>query len=580
MPVKQTIKTVPASVGQARGKEPLRPFYFYVVFWGDKFRNYFLDLCLPSLLSPDNIPALTGGRANRLLIATTREDWEKVRAAPIFRKAMDVVEPVWIEMPHPGPDESKMRVMSQGQLAAVRMAYRDDAYGVILAPDLVLSDGSVAALERLALEGKRLVLAVALRFSMDPIVAALKSRGLMRRGKPMSLPARELMEIALPSLHSEILRFEWDAPHFADFPISCYRKAPNGVGIAVWSFSWAPMLIDYGSLDEHHTETLEHWTLDGDYVHQNFPQAGPRDEDVHVVTDSDELRFVSMTSEQDLTYYPLKKEWVKSASVIGEWTKGYFLDKAYNNDVFDDLKRRLFLTPVRLHTGRASGTWDVVEKEMRLIFWTHINSNIIDEEITYSPDSYDLGGEPYFHALIPKPKTLLFFFTSILYCILLFFYIAFRGMRFLLTIFLVYCRIIIQVVRGNQAERDRIRRHFGLIQDRLETGQIQDTLGTLSHKAANLYAHARFRRLYAPKRLPTAYFIIKVPRAPFILAATFFNRMWCLAYCSPRRSWNVLSPYMRVLMLAGLGDRSEQERVRRRAGLVLSGIASRFRLRA
>ena len=580
MSVEQTIKAVSADVGQAREIKPLRPFYFYVVFWGEQFRDYFLDLCLPSLLSPENIPALTGGRANRLLIATTREDWEKVRTAPIFREAMDVVEPVWIEMPRPGPDESKMRVMSQGQLAAVRMAYHDGAYGVVLAPDLVLSDGSVAALERLALEGKRLVLAVALRFSMDPIVATLKSRGLMRPGEPMSLPARELMEIALPNLHSEILRFEWDAAYFADFPISCYRKVPNGDGIAVWSFSWAPMLIDYGSLDKHHTETLEHWTLDGDYVHQNFPQAGPRDEDVHVVTDSDELSFVSMTSEQDLTYYPLKKEWVKSASVIGEWTKGYFLDKAYNNDVFDDLKRRLFLTPVRLHTGRASGAWDEVEKAMRLIFWTHINSNIIDEEIMNSPDSYNFGDAVYFHALIPRPKTLLFFFTSSLYCISICFYIAFRAVRFVLTLLFVYCGIIIQVVRGNQTDRDRVRRHIGLVQDSLGTGQIRDTLGSLSHKAANFYAHARFRRLYAPKPLPTAYFIIKVPRAPFTLVAAFFHRMWCTAYCAPRRLWNVLSPYMRVLMLAGLGGRSERERIRRRAGLVLSGVAARFRSRA
>lgn len=36
----------------------LRPFYFVVVFWGERFRSYLVDFCLPSLLSPHNIPAL------------------------------------------------------------------------------------------------------------------------------------------------------------------------------------------------------------------------------------------------------------------------------------------------------------------------------------------------------------------------------------------------------------------------------------------------------------------------------------------------------------------------------------------
>src|SRR5580704_9946579 len=36
-----------------------RPFYFIVVLWGERFREYFLEYCAPSLLSPGNLPALS-----------------------------------------------------------------------------------------------------------------------------------------------------------------------------------------------------------------------------------------------------------------------------------------------------------------------------------------------------------------------------------------------------------------------------------------------------------------------------------------------------------------------------------------
>ena len=46
----QSAKSSPATLD--------RPFYFMVVLWGERFRNYFLDYCLASALSPGNIPAL------------------------------------------------------------------------------------------------------------------------------------------------------------------------------------------------------------------------------------------------------------------------------------------------------------------------------------------------------------------------------------------------------------------------------------------------------------------------------------------------------------------------------------------
>src|ERR1700761_9260865 len=70
----------------SEGKMPLpgpldRPFYFIIVLWGRTFRNYFLECCLASLLSPGNIPALNTSTRSKFLIATRPDDWAALRDA-------------------------------------------------------------------------------------------------------------------------------------------------------------------------------------------------------------------------------------------------------------------------------------------------------------------------------------------------------------------------------------------------------------------------------------------------------------------------------------------------------------------
>ena len=62
----------------------------------------------------------------------------------------------------------------------------------------------------------------------------------------------------------------------------------------IHSFSWAPLLVDYSAIKKHDTSTFENWTLDGDYIFQNFKNIDL----IHVVEDSDEIMLVSFTSEK------------------------------------------------------------------------------------------------------------------------------------------------------------------------------------------------------------------------------------------------------------------------------------------
>ena len=151
-----------------------RPFYFLVVLWGERFRRYFLDYCLASALSPGNIPALRTSRRSKFLIATRPEDWSAMRSTRTFALLERYVEPVFIEIPPCPPSRSGYQHMSIGHRAACEMAYRDKAYAVVLTPDCMLSEGSVARLQDLARGGAELVLTAALRFGEEPFLQHLR----------------------------------------------------------------------------------------------------------------------------------------------------------------------------------------------------------------------------------------------------------------------------------------------------------------------------------------------------------------------------------------------------------------------
>jgi hypothetical protein len=333
-------------------REENQPFYFLVVFWGSEYRGYFTDICLASLLANGNIPSLDPGRKNRFIICTTRVDWDELQGHALISLLKNYIEIEWVEMTFPEPGDLKMLVMSKGHRSLSARAFEDRAYGVFLTPDLMLSDGSVAALQRLASAGKQVVLVVAIRFGYEKLQPALQMAGYMKQGQPMTVTPRELMRLALPSLHSETLRYEFDKPYFASSPISVYWQVPRGNGIIIYSFSWAPLLVNYGGLDAHCTDTFDKWTLDGDYVYRNFCEF----RDIHVVADSDEISLVSFTKESEL-HYEFSYEYRNMNRWIAKFRKIQMVRTLRDSSVMDPLKRQIFSTPVYLHSREITPVW-------------------------------------------------------------------------------------------------------------------------------------------------------------------------------------------------------------------------------
>jgi hypothetical protein len=254
--------------------------------------------------------------------------------------------------------------MGIGHKLAAQMAFRDKVYAVFLTPDLMVSDGTVRALQRHARAGYKVVLTAALRFGEEPLFESLKAMGVIAdehersaSGSPLAITGRQMVAAGLGSFHSETQRYEWDASYFSNFPVACWWRVPGENGIVLHSLSWAPFLCDYGMVEEHDTSALDTWTMDGDYVFCNF---GNSETAYYVVRDSDEMMLVSWAPlsdrPQSLGLNPLK-----ALPIIGDVLKGGTLRATVLSGVFDSLKHRIFFEPVRWHSQELTARWNETE---------------------------------------------------------------------------------------------------------------------------------------------------------------------------------------------------------------------------
>lgn len=345
----------------------MKPIYFNVVVWGEEFRNHFVDYCIPSLLSQNNLPALSLGRENKFVICTTRPDWDAMRETASFQVMEKYVEPVLIEIPYPEPGQSAPMHMGIGHKPATEMMFRDKVYGCMITPDLVLSDGSLATIERLAQEGIRLVIATSLRVVEEEFLPGLRDGGfapkdalLSETGAPLTISSRQLVDLNLRTMHSETRAWEWDAPYFSYFPVGAWWRVPEGRGILFYTLSWAPVLVDYAGIESHDASMMETWPIDGNYLDRNFKDYG----EVHAIQDSDDFAIVSWGPAADkLT--SLVPDRVKSSPRHGEVIKGLTIRRTFLDPRFDAFKRAWFFKPVRLHAGDLNARWDETEQRTR-----------------------------------------------------------------------------------------------------------------------------------------------------------------------------------------------------------------------
>lgn len=334
----------------------MREINFGTVYWGTAYRHYFLDYCLPSLLAEGNLPALSRG-GHRFLICTGDEDWTATKSHPAFLRLEEHMRCERLDFDPPANDESTMRAMSRGHKALAALMFDRRVFGSFVYPDTIYADGAIGEIGRLAAAKWAVVLALCPRFATTELLAEIDSlRGDDGvAGTPLTLSPRRAVDLALGHMHAETQGNEWTAPCFGPKATMAFWRIADGSGLLFHSLHWAPVLLDYATLDKHDARTLDDWTIDADYVFRNFPDV----DKVHVIDDSDRATLVSFSPDTQ----PSPKSRIQGLPVLGDLFRTLLFRKHLNSPRFDALKRALVARPVRVHRHDVGPAWKNAESE-------------------------------------------------------------------------------------------------------------------------------------------------------------------------------------------------------------------------
>ena len=377
---------------------------FIVTFWGETYRQRFLDLCLGSFCGESNLSVISRETGHRFIIVCGLSDWRAIDAHPLLVLLRRHVEVVWLELRMPVPDwleplwsergaevcgyvtdnpssddilvppklDALSRIasetqserefehykltiygMSQGHLKALDFIAKEGGGASFLAPDMVLSSDSLPLIIGRMSLGDDLVLAAANRFSYAA-VDALCERGLLKPGAPSELPARDLVHFCFANPHPETEAFEFDRPEFCQVPTCISFRLPQDGGVVMHSVFWAPLYIAEGVLERVDRDLLRRGgTVDGRFLADSVDLDETR---VHVVQDSDDLFLASFTEEEKYGY-PTQPRWYKKQPPLSTLYKRVSLHITLRGPGGDALKRRLYPMTLLFHEGDAFPSW-------------------------------------------------------------------------------------------------------------------------------------------------------------------------------------------------------------------------------
>jgi len=334
--------------------EPI-PFVFSTPVWGAGHIGLFLNVSLPSLLAPGNLPGLAPNAHSRYLIYTPPEYEKDIRTAPSFQRLARLL-PVEIRFirekivsPH--------RTMSDCHIDSFRRAEEASAAAVFLPPDCVWSGGSMVRLEALTRSGKSVVHISGIRLDRDGFIPELGNHYSDNRAV-LSLKARDLVAMGLHHLHP-IARSHFFNEYEGGLMPANLVWTVGDEGLLLRCFHLHPLMVKTQVPSAEFKSTI-----DDDLALRACPDV-TRD---YVVTDSDEILAFEMSGLSHVVGTICPKGSIEGIAAWAEYGT-------------NSRHRELIRHPIRIHTGPVTeATWrtkeieskkivDAVSKLNRLSWW-------------------------------------------------------------------------------------------------------------------------------------------------------------------------------------------------------------------
>jgi 2-polyprenyl-3-methyl-5-hydroxy-6-metoxy-1,4-benzoquinol methylase len=295
--------------------------------WGYKFVRQFLEVGLPTLLAPGNIPALAAALPTRFVILTRLDDEGFIRHHPAFRRLSEVCQAEIRLIDHLITGSNYSTTITLGYTEAVRAAGDDmlDTCFVFLVSDYIVADGSLASVIGRMMDGASGVLVGNFQVAEEEAFPWLQEK-LNQSPGLLAIPPRELLQWALNYLHPATVA------NTVNIPLS-HNSHTNRL---FWRVDGNTLL---GRFYLMHMICVRPETTDfiiGSSCDYSFiPEMCPSN-DVEVITDSDDYLVIEMQprrhESQFLESGPLKPEAL--ARTLSSWTTARHRENSAHSIVY------------------------------------------------------------------------------------------------------------------------------------------------------------------------------------------------------------------------------------------------------
>lgn len=256
-------------------------FVFVTPVWGS-YVDTFLDVCIPSLLAPGNLPSIDVPA--EFLIYTLAENKEKIEQHVNFKKLTNVMKTQILIIP--GPIYSSFETITQCHQLAFDYADHLDAGIFIIMPDFACSNNYCSVIQNLAKQGYRLISVPNFSVNLGPIKHEL-SHWMSNEGV-LDINALELMQVAMRHLHQKTLSHMWE--HNSEFllpSVLFWRIANNGGLIGRYFYGCFNYVYPTNKFSRLHA------TMDVDYIFHACPEI----KDHYACTDSEQILCLEMSGD-------------------------------------------------------------------------------------------------------------------------------------------------------------------------------------------------------------------------------------------------------------------------------------------
>lgn len=322
-------------------------FHFINVVWGESYTKLFLDVCLPSQLSPRNLKSFEDVDNSVYKIYTTPNDAKIITNHPVYL-AMSKIIKTKIKIFNLSEyclKNYKHKAMNYCHQHAILEANQNDCALVFLSPDTIWGDGSFQTLLNLANQGKRTVMIGAYRTVKETIVPSFLELFNPNNDTCISISCRELVKLFLEHLHPTTKSLFWGTLGSRTIWPSVVLWPVGNQGILAKHFHIHPLMVNPVKKD-----ILPTPTIDGEYI----SLACPNQDEIYVVQDSDEIYACELSSGNIFAEHILPSE-STDVTKIAEWMKSA-------TDSFHQYCFQKYT--LKIHTDDFSEDWQKAEKKI------------------------------------------------------------------------------------------------------------------------------------------------------------------------------------------------------------------------